>query len=143
MANTPFVPEINLIVMGITTVLYTLGCLYYGNKNPNKKKHFIFSFAGWIGTLVFFIIYMASRTTGASAGVPGYFTNIYYPFLYIHMITATITLVFPAYLLYLGLKQRKGNTDKSMKTIGNINLILWYLTFISGIIVYIGLHVLS
>lgn len=140
--NLYFLPEINLVIMSITTVLYTLGCIFYGSKKFNKKYHFKFSFAGYIGTLVFFFVYMASRTSGGSAGVPGYFLAIYYPFLYLHMITATITLVLPIFLLYLGLKRRKGKTERSMKSIGIINVILWYLTFISGIIVYIGLHIL-
>ena len=142
MTETYFLPEINLIIMSITTVLYTIGCLIYGNKNLNKKLHFKLSLAGWISTLAFFMIYMLQRSLVGGLTAPGYTHWFYYPFLYTHMITATIVLILPLYLLYLGLKQRKGKTEKSMKTLGNINVLLWYLTFISGIVVYIALNVL-
>ena len=144
MTETYFLPEINLVIMSITTVLYTLGCIYYGygSRNSSKKYHFKLSLMGWIFTLVFFFIYMLQRSIIGSLSAPGYTHVYYYPFLYIHMITATIVLILPIYLLILGLKQRKGKTDKSMKSVGLINVILWYLTFISGIIIYLALNVL-
>ncbi|MFX0030576.1 MAG: DUF420 domain-containing protein, partial [Candidatus Hermodarchaeota archaeon] len=73
---------------------------------------------------------------------PSYLDGLYVPSLIIHMITATITLILPALLLIFGILRRKGKTQKSMKKIGNVNVILWYITFISGIIIYLCLHVL-
>lgn len=142
MASTYFLPEINLIVMSITTVLYTLGCILYGVKKFSKKFHFKLSFAGWISTLVFFLIYMLQRSLIGSLSAPSNLEALFLPFLIIHMVAATLTLILPGGLLIFGLQKRKGKTDRSMKKIGIINIILWYLTFISGIVVYLCLHVL-
>lgn len=142
MTNNYFLPEINLIVMALTTVFYTLGCVFYGNKRFSKKWHFKFSFTGWIGTLIFFLIYMLQRSLVGSLSAPSYLDGLYIPSLIIHMITATITLILPAVLLIIGILQRKEKTQKSMKKIGNVNVILWYITFVSGIIIYLCLHIL-
>lgn len=137
-----FLPEINLVVMSVTTVLYTLGCILYGVKRFSKKFHFKLSFAGWISTLVFFLVYMLQRSLTGTSSAPPYLQALYIPFLIIHIIAATITLILPGGLLIFGLKKRKGKTERSMKKIGITNIILWYLTFISGIVVYLCLHVL-
>ncbi|MFX1346757.1 MAG: DUF420 domain-containing protein [Promethearchaeota archaeon] len=142
MANNYFLPEINLAVMAITTVFYTLGCIFYGNKRFSKKLHFRYSLLGWISTLLFFLIYMLQRTLVGSLSAPSYLEGLYVPSLIIHMITATITLILPLFLLIIGILQRKEKTQISMKKIGNVNVILWYITFISGIIIYLCLHVL-
>ncbi|MFX1572659.1 MAG: DUF420 domain-containing protein [Promethearchaeota archaeon] len=142
MANNYFLPEINLAVMAITTVFYTLGCVFYGNKRFSKKLHFRFSFLGWISTLIFFLIYMLQRSLIGSLSPPSYLEGLYTPSLIVHMITATITLIVPALLLTIGILQRKEKTKMSMKKIGNVNVILWYITFISGIIIYLCLHIL-
>ncbi|KKN35055.1 hypothetical protein LCGC14_0787360 [marine sediment metagenome] len=141
MVENYVIPAINLIVMAITTVLYTLGCVFYGTRKFSKKLHFRFSFSGWIGTLLFFFIYMLGRSVAGSLSAPDYLSALYTPTLIIHMVTATITLILPALLLFIGLKRRKGKTDRSMKKIGIINVILWYLTFISGIIIFLCLHI--
>ncbi|MFW9877578.1 MAG: DUF420 domain-containing protein [Candidatus Thorarchaeota archaeon] len=141
MANYYFLPEINLVVMGITTVFYTLGCVFYVNKKFSKKLHFRFSFIGWICTLLFFLIYMLQRSLVGSLSAPSYLDGLYIPSLIIHMITATITLILPALLLIIGILRKKEKTQRSMRKIGNVNVILWYITFISGIIIYLCLHV--
>jgi len=143
MVDDIVIPAINLVVMAITTVLYTLGCLQYGNRKFSKKLHPWFSFSGWIGTLTFFFIYMFNRSIAIEVlTAPDYLKVFYTPTLIIHMVTATITLILPALLLYIGLKRRKGKTKRGMKKIGNINVILWYITFISGIIIFLCLHIL-
>ena len=142
MLQNYFLPEINLVVMTITTVFYTLGCVYYGQIKYSKKLHSIFSFAGWIGSLVFFLVYMLQRSLIGSLVAPSYLDILYIPTLITHMITSTIVLIFPLILLIIGLKRRKGKTQISMKKSGNLNVVLWYITFISGIIIYFCLHVL-
>ncbi len=141
MVETYVLPAINLVVMVITTVLYTLGCVFYGTRKFSKKLHPLFSFSGWIGTLIFFFIYMLIRSITGSLSAPDYLSALYIPTLIIHMVTATITLILPALLLFIGLKRRKGKTDRSMKKIGVINVILWYITFITGIIIFLCLHI--
>ena len=141
MVENYVIPTINLVVMAIATVLYTLGCVFYGTRKFSKKLHFRFSFSGWIGTLLFFFIYMLGRS-GKRLTAPDYLSALYTPTLIIHMVTATITLILPALLLFIGLKRRKGKTDRSMKKIGIINVILWYITFITGIIIFLCLHIL-
>ncbi|KKK64942.1 hypothetical protein LCGC14_2979120, partial [marine sediment metagenome] len=118
MVETYVIPTINLVVMAITTVLYTLGCVFYGTRKFSKKLHPLFSFSGWIGTLIFFFIYMLGRSITRSLSAPDYLSALYIPTLIIHMVTATITLILPALLLFIGLKRRKGKTDRSMKKIG-------------------------
>lgn len=138
-----FIPEISLVVMTVATILYTLGCYFYGAKKFSKKWHFKFSLSGWISSLTFFILYLTSiavRTVAPTA--PDYIRPLYLPVLIAHMITATITLGIPVYLLILGLGRRSGKKTKSMRKIGIINVILWYITYVSGIIIYICLHIL-
>ena len=128
--------------MAITTIFYTFGCIIYGNRHYSKKLHPILSFSGWIGTLLFFLVYMLQRSIIGSLSAPSYLNTLYSPTLIIHMITATISLILPLVLLVIGLMRRKGKVHMSMKKLGNINVVLWYITFISGIIIYLCLHVL-
>ncbi|MFX1590661.1 MAG: DUF420 domain-containing protein, partial [Promethearchaeota archaeon] len=119
MSYLSILPEINLVIMTITTIFYTFGCIIYGNRNYSKKLHPILSFSGWIGTLLFFLVYMLQRSIIGSLSAPSYLNALYYPTLIIHMITATITLILPVILLIIGLMRRKGKVHMSLRKLGN------------------------
>ncbi|HEC37674.1 hypothetical protein LCGC14_0787400 [marine sediment metagenome] len=57
------------------------------------------------------------------------------------MVTATITLILPILVLFIGLKRRKGKPEIGKKKIGNLNMIFTIYPFISGIIIFLYLHI--
>ncbi|KKM84462.1 hypothetical protein LCGC14_1298920 [marine sediment metagenome] len=139
-----FLPEINLVIMAITTILYTFGCIFYGIKKFSKKIHPRLSFLGYIFTLSFFLIYMLQRSLRTeSVSVPPDLELLYNPSLIIHMISGTSSLILPVVLLFIGIQRRRGKSQTSMKKLGYVNLIIWYTVFITGIIIYFCLHVLN
>lgn len=143
MSEPYFLPEINLVIMTITTIFYTVGCLFYGIKKFSKKIHPRLSFVGYIFTLSFFLIYMLQRSlrTG-SVSVPADLEPLYNPSIIIHSISGTISLILPLGLLFIGIQRRRKKLQISMKKLGYVNLIVWYTVFITGIIIYFILHVL-
>ncbi len=143
MSEPYFLPEINLVIMTITTIFYTVGCLFYGIKKFSKKIHPRLSFVGYIFTLSFFLIYMLQRslrTGGVSASAD--LEPLYIPSIIIHSISGTISLILPLGLLFIGIQRRREKLQISMKKLGYVNLIVWYIVFITGIIIYFCLHVL-
>ncbi len=144
MSDPYFLPEISLVIMAITTIFYTFGCIFYGLKKFSKKMHPLLSFAGYIFTLTFFLIYMLQRSlrTGDVSVSPD-LELLYNPSLIIHMISGTISLILPVVLLFIGIQRRREKSQISMKKLGYVNLIVWYTVFITGIIVYFCLHVFN
>ncbi|MBM7598712.1 putative membrane protein [Virgibacillus halotolerans] len=134
----PFLPTLSTFFILLSAILVAIGWrLIIKNRKKAHKKVMI---AAAISALLFFIIY-ASRTVfvgNTSFGGPEDLKIYYTIFLIFHITLATIGAVFGIVTLVLAFK-RKITTHRK---IGPVTSIIWFLSAITGCMVYLLLYIL-
>ncbi|MEK4205329.1 MULTISPECIES: DUF420 domain-containing protein [Paenibacillus] len=131
-------PTISTSFIVLSAVLVAIGwwLIIKGKREAHKKT----MIAAAIAALLFFIVY-ASRTLfvgNTSWGGPDELKTIYQVFLIFHIVLATVAAVFGLTTLTLGFKAKYSKHRKW----GRVTSIIWFITAITGVMVYVLLYVL-
>ncbi|HEY4432436.1 MAG TPA: DUF420 domain-containing protein [Paenibacillus sp.] len=131
-------PTISTSFITLSAVLVAIGwwLIIKGKREAHKKT----MIAAAIAAILFFIVYV-SRTLfvgNTSWGGPDELKTIYQVFLIFHIVLATVAAVFGLTTLTLGFKAKYSKHRKW----GRVTSIIWFITAITGIMVYILLYVL-
>lgn len=133
----PFLPTISTIFIMISAILVIFGwrCIIKGNKRAHKRSMIFAAYSA----LLFFITY-ASRTAilgNTSFGGPENVKIYYTIFLLFHITLSIVAFVFGVITLRLAFKR---NIKKHEK-IGPITSVIWLISAITGVMVYLLLYV--
>lgn len=131
-------PTISTSFIVLSAVLVAIGwwLIIKGKREAHKKT----MIAAAIAALLFFIVYV-SRTLfvgNTSWGGPDELKTIYQVFLIFHIVLATVAAVFGLTTLTLGFKAKYSKHRKW----GRVTSIIWFITAITGVMVYVLLYVL-
>ncbi|MGZ9585494.1 DUF420 domain-containing protein [Paenibacillus marinisediminis] len=131
-------PAVSTSFIAISAILVAIGwvLIIKGKREAHKKT----MLAAAVAALLFFIIYV-SRTVfvGNTAwGGPDSLKTVYLVFLLFHIVLATTSAVFGLTTLYTGLKGKYSRHRK----IGRVTSVMWFVTAITGVTVYVLLYVL-
>jgi putative membrane protein len=131
-------PTISTSFIAISAVLVAIGwwLIIKGKREAHKKT----MIAAAIAAILFFIVYV-SRTLfvgNTSWGGPDELKTIYQVFLIFHIVLATVAAVFGLTTITLGFKAKYSKHRKW----GRVTSIIWFITAITGIMVYVLLYVL-
>ncbi|MNO57957.1 hypothetical protein D3C76_485060 [compost metagenome] len=131
-------PTISTSFIALSAVLVAIGwwLIIKGKREAHKKT----MIAAAIAAILFFIVYV-SRTLfvgNTSWGGPDELKTIYQVFLIFHIVLATVAAVFGLTTLTLGFKAKYSKHRKW----GRVTSIIWFITAITGVMVYILLYVL-
>ena len=139
--------DIGLVLEIVTTLLFTIGYFY----EKRRGKHCIIMGSAVTTNIVFVISYMMSRLIREEVPAPpSQFATLYRGVVIPHGVLSVVVLVLAVSQAFLAYRWRKKKNDivalgkrKSIhRRLGFITLILWYFSFLSGIIVYAILYVL-
>ncbi|CAH1056432.1 MULTISPECIES: DUF420 domain-containing protein [Paenibacillus] len=131
-------PTISTSFIALSAVLVAIGwwLIIKGKREAHKKT----MIAAAIAAILFFIVYV-SRTLfvgNTSWGGPDELKTIYQVFLIFHIVLATVAAVFGLTTLTLGFKAKYSKHRKW----GRVTSIIWFITAITGVMVYVLLYVL-
>lgn len=139
--------DIGLVLEIVTTLLFTIGYFY----EKRKGKHCIIMGAAVTTNVIFVISYMVSRLLREEVpSPPSQFATLYQGVVIPHGILSVLVLVLAISQAFLAYQWRKKKNDivalgkrrPTHRKLGLITLILWYISFLSGITVYAILYVL-
>jgi len=145
--RAPLFSDVGLVLEIVTTLLFTIGYFY----EKRKGKHCIVMGAAVITNIVFVISYMMSRLIREEVpSPPSQFAALYRGVVIPHGVLSVLVLVLAVSQAFLAYRWRKKKNDivalgkrrPIHRRLGLITLILWYFSFLSGIIVYAILYVL-
>lgn len=133
-----FLPLLSTVLIAISAILVAVGWRYIikGEEEKHKKS----MVAAALFALSFLIIYV-SRTIfvgNTSFGGPDHIKIYYTIFLLFHIVLSIVGAIFGIVTLRLAFK---GNFRRHKK-IGPITSIIWFITSISGVMVYLFLYVI-
>lgn len=132
-----FLPFISTVFIVISAVLLLVGWRHI--KKGEEEKHKKTMIASAVFAVLFLIVYI-SRTViigNTSFGGPDHIKLYYTIFLIFHIILSTVSFVFGVVTIRAALK---GNYMKHRK-LGPITGVIWTLTAITGVMVYLMLYV--
>lgn len=134
----PVLPTISTLFILISAILVVFGwvLIVRGNRVAHKRAMILAA----ISALLFFITYI-SRTIligNTSFGGPEEIKIYYTIFLLFHIVLAAVSAVFGVITIRLALKRK---IDKHEK-LGPITSVIWLITSITGIMVYLFLYVI-
>lgn len=135
--SIPILPTISTSFIILSAIFMAIGLYFIKKRQVDKHKKFMTLSA--VSALCFFIIYM-SRTVfigNTSFGGPDSLKMYYVIFLIFHIVFATIGGIFGIITLYLGYK----NKIRKHRKIAPLTSIIWFITAITGIVVYLLLYV--
>jgi uncharacterized membrane protein YozB (DUF420 family) len=139
--------DVGLILEIVTTVLFTV--VYFLEKR--KGKHCIAMGGAVTANTVFVISYMVSRLLREEVPSPSpQFASIYRIVIIPHGILSTLVLILALSQAFLGYRWRRkeknnvvlGKRRATHMKLGLTTLILWYVSFLTGVIVYAILYAL-
>jgi len=139
--------DIGLVLEIVTTLLFTIGYFY----EKRRGKHCIIMGSAVTTNIVFVISYMMSRLIREEVpSPPSQFATLYRGVVIPHGVLSVVVLVLAVSQAFLAYRWRKKKNDivalgkrkPIHRRLGLITLILWYFSFLSGIIVYAILYVL-
>ncbi len=139
--------DVGLVLEIVTTLLFTIGYFY----EKRRGKHCIIMGAAVTTNAIFVISYMASRLLREEVPSPPLqFATLYRSVVIPHGILSVLVLILTVSQAFLAYRWRKKKNDiialgkrrPIHRKLGLTTLILWYISFLSGIIVYATLYVL-
>ena len=136
--NLPFLPSLSTFFIILSAILVAIGWVFIAKRNFSAHKKTMT--AAGIAAILFFIIYM-SRTLfdgNTSFGGPEDLKIYYTVYLVFHIILATVGAIFGIVSLLTGYQSK----IKLHRKLGPITSIIWFITAITGAMVYILLYIL-
>ncbi|MBY0222937.1 MULTISPECIES: DUF420 domain-containing protein [Sporosarcina] len=133
----PLLPTISTFFIVLSAILVAIG--WYLILQKKKLAHQKTMVAAAVSAVLFFIIYI-SRTIfigNTSFGGPDHLKIYYTVFLVFHIILATVGAVFGVITIIAGFK----NNLALHRKIGPITSMIWFVTAITGVAVYLLLYV--
>jgi len=139
--------DVGLVLEIVTTLLFTIGYFY----EKRRGKHCIIMGGAVTTNTVFVMSYMVSRLLREEApSPPSQFATLYRSVVIPHGVLSVLVLILAISQAFLAYQWRKKKNDMvalgerrpTHRKLGIITLILWYVSFLSGIIVYTILYVL-
>ena len=134
----PVLPTVNTLLIIISAIMVVFGwvSIVKGKVKAHKRS----MITAIISAILFFITYaMQTILVGnTSFGGPEHVKIYYTIFLLFHIVLATTSAVLGAFTFILA---RKRNIEKHRK-LGPITSILWLITAITGVMVYLFLYVI-
>ncbi|ASA25475.1 DUF420 domain-containing protein [Paenibacillus donghaensis] len=131
-------PTISTSFIVISAVLVAIGWrqIIKGKREAHKKT----MLAAAVAALLFFIMYVSriALVGSTSWGGPDELKGIYQVFLIFHIILATTAAVFGLTTITLAFKEKYAKHRKW----GRITAMMWFVTAITGAVVYILLYLL-
>jgi len=130
-------PLISTLLIVTSAILIAFGWYYISKRQIEKHKK-IMTMAG-IAALLFFIIYssrtvfIGNTTFGGPESIKPYYTG----FLIFHIFLATVGAVFGIVSIISGYKNRL----KLHRKIGPWTSVIWFITAVTGVMVYFLLYV--
>lgn len=131
-------PTISTLFIVISACLVAYGWVLI--KKGLREKHKSTMLLAAVFALAFFIVYLSKTIFVGSTkfGGPEYLQVPYLIFLLTHIVLSTVAAVFGIVTLTLGMKQKFAKHRK----VGKWTSIIWFITAISGVMVYCLLYVL-
>ncbi len=139
--------DVSLILEIVTTLLFTIG--YFIERR--KGRHCIIMAGAVTVNILFVLSYMATRLLREQVPTPpAQFAALYRAVVIPHGILSVLVLVLAVILALLGYRWRKktddtttlGSRKATHRILGIATLVLWYVSFLTGIIIYAVLYVL-
>jgi len=139
--------DVGLVLEIATTLLFTIGYFY----EKRRGKHCIIMSAALTTNIIFVISYMVSRLIREELpSPPSQFATIYRSVAILHGVLSVLVLILAISQAFLAYKWRKkkddivalGERKPTHRKLGITTLILWYISFLSGITIYTILYVL-
>lgn len=139
--------DIGLVLEILTTLFFTIGYFY----EKRKGKHCFVMGAAVMTNIVFVISYMVSRLIKEQVpSPPSQLIDIYRIVVIPHGLLSVLVLILAISQVFLAYRWRKKRNNlvslekrrPTHRRIGLTTLILWYLSFLSGVIVYAILYIL-
>jgi putative membrane protein len=146
-----FYSDLSLVWEVFLIAAFVLG-YYYARKHKGYNHHYLMLATVTINIL-FFITYMIKVLIEGSTNFTGpasIYKWIYLPTVIIHSIVSTVTLIFGSYLVYFGYQVAtkiksnwvlKKEKRRSHIVRGQIGLLLFGMSALSGLVVYFLLYV--
>lgn len=139
--------DVSLVLEIVITLLFTVGYFY----EKRRGKHCIIMGTAVIINVIFVISYMVSRLLREEVpSPPPQFATLYRSVVIPHGILSVLVLILAISQAFLAYRWRKKKNDivalgkrrPTHRKLGLTLIILWYISFLSGIIVYIILYVI-
>jgi len=139
--------DVSLVLEIVTTLFFTIGYFY----ERRRGKHCIIMGAAVTTNIIFVISYMVSRLLREEVpSPPSQFATLYRSVVIPHGILSVLVLILAISQAFLAYQWRKKKDDTvalgkrrpTHRKLGLTTLILWYISFLSGIVVYAILYVL-
>jgi putative membrane protein len=131
-------PLISTLCISTSAVFVAIGWRLILRGEKEKHKRVMLTAAGF--ALAFFIVY-TTRTVvsgNVSFGGPDYLRIPYLVFLWVHIILSTVSAVYGIVTITLAFRE----VFEKHRKLGRITAIMWFITAISGLLVYILLYVM-
>jgi putative membrane protein len=131
-------PLISTLCVSTSAVFVAIGWRLILRGEKEKHKRVMLTAAGF--ALAFFIVY-TTRTVvsgNVSFGGPDYLRIPYLVFLWVHIILSTVSAVYGIVTITLAFRE----VFEKHRKLGRITAIMWFITAISGLLVYILLYVM-
>lgn len=131
-------PLISTLCISTSAVFVAIGWRLILRGEKEKHKRVMLTAAGF--ALAFFIVY-TTRTVvsgNVSFGGPDYLRIPYLVFLWVHIILSTVSAVYGIVTIMLAFRE----VFEKHRKLGRITAIMWFITAISGLLVYILLYVM-
>lgn len=138
--------DIGLILETLATLLFTIG--YFIQRR--KGKHCYLMAAAVITNIIFVVSYMASRLLREQIPAPPLeLATLYRSVVIIHGVLSVFVLVLALSQVFFAYRWRKRKNDiivleerrPTHRRLGLATLSVWYISFVSGVIVYVILYV--
>ncbi len=142
--------DFSLILEILVTIAFLSG--YRFAKKKIISKHYKTMITAFILDISFMVSYMVKSLIEGRAkfgGPENLKLYIYYPLVVFHSIISIVVLALVAYMIYHGFKNTKPINGRKMFSekekhhkIGRMTIIVWMLSFVSGIAIYFMLYVI-
>lgn len=139
--------DVGIILEIVTTLLFTIG--YFIERR--KGRHCVLMVAAVATNVLFVISYMVSRLVREEIPTPpAQFALLYRSVVVPHGILSVLVLAIAVFQAFLAYRWRKkandtfvlGSRKPTHRKLGLAALVLWYVSFLTGIIIYAILYVL-
>jgi len=131
-------PLISTTFIAISAILVAVGWVLIVRGKREQHQRVMLTAAGF--ALAFFIVYVTRTAVSGnvSFGGPDYLKLPYLVFLWTHIVLATVSAVFG--IVTITLAWRKN--FKKHRKVGRATAVMWFITAISGVTVYLLLYVI-